>query len=394
MVGSQGSSQPKHRILLGLAVLALHLFVLANALTNSWEGTFGWFHVPIMVPSYADLRTMTAAVDAVGLGLDPLVSNPTDPWGRPMNYPRLWLALGWLMKSGQGVVVAGTIIALLFSVTCAILIAGQNSTRSSLAIAAVALSGASWLGLERANCDLVVFALVALASVNVLRPASLVIAISCALKIFPVPALLFAYLRERSRIAAVAVLFVAVYFAATYQDIVLMRKSMEASALISFGLKSTLLLAEYPGVSIAPVHIYLAFAAISGLAIGLGLALPLQDRIDPQLAFQFTIGAGIFLFSFVVASNWDYRLIFSILVIPFVLRRGLDNIQLSLGWVTVLAIFLSSNYLYLSDCWREAGVVVNVLAKALLFALVLFEFVRLLGWAVRQDPFSRGPGLA
>jgi hypothetical protein len=41
-------------------------------------------------PCFADLRVITSGLDCIRKGQDPLISNPCDPWGRQMNYPRIW----------------------------------------------------------------------------------------------------------------------------------------------------------------------------------------------------------------------------------------------------------------------------------------------------------------
>src|SRR5262245_12606830 len=45
---------------------------------------------------FFDARNLTAAWECQRLGYDPLYESPCDPWGRPVNYPRVWLLLGVL----------------------------------------------------------------------------------------------------------------------------------------------------------------------------------------------------------------------------------------------------------------------------------------------------------
>src|ERR687892_1044090 len=57
-----------------------------------------WPHlgVPVGPSLFFDGRNVAAAAECRDLGFNPLVHNPCDPWGRPMVYPRVWLALRWL----------------------------------------------------------------------------------------------------------------------------------------------------------------------------------------------------------------------------------------------------------------------------------------------------------
>ena len=72
----------------GVALLMLLLFLLLG-----YEQTWRLWNILVMSPPFADLRVITHGADSIARGLDPLVSNPGDPWGRPLNYPRIWQSL-------------------------------------------------------------------------------------------------------------------------------------------------------------------------------------------------------------------------------------------------------------------------------------------------------------
>ena len=72
-----------------LAFAALAGWLLIGGRT----ATLNAIGVPTMELPFADVRTVTGASIALAQGLDPLVSNPGDPWLRPLNYPRIWLVL-------------------------------------------------------------------------------------------------------------------------------------------------------------------------------------------------------------------------------------------------------------------------------------------------------------
>ena len=73
------------------------LFAFLLILVITMIATFGYekiltmiWNIPTMNPVFADIRTITGVNATLSQGLDPLVSNPGDPWGRTMNYPRIW----------------------------------------------------------------------------------------------------------------------------------------------------------------------------------------------------------------------------------------------------------------------------------------------------------------
>ena len=77
---------------------ALAVYFLVVAIPRMFWGIDVWprLGVPSGPSLFFDTRNLTAALECRRLGFDPLVESPCDPWGRPLNYPRVWLALRWL----------------------------------------------------------------------------------------------------------------------------------------------------------------------------------------------------------------------------------------------------------------------------------------------------------
>jgi hypothetical protein len=55
--------------------------------------TWTLLQVPAMYPPFADLRTVQGALTSIARGFDPQITNPGDPWSRPMNYPMVWIKI-------------------------------------------------------------------------------------------------------------------------------------------------------------------------------------------------------------------------------------------------------------------------------------------------------------
>jgi hypothetical protein len=100
---------------------------------------------------------------------------------------------------------------------------------------------------------------------------------------------------------------------------------------------------------------------------------------------MFAVGASVYLLTFVLSSNFDYRLVFLILCVPYVLRIGEAWLRVSLLGLIAVA----SNYGLLVARLDVLGYVLVTLAKALLLVLltaILLEEIR--------HGLSRGPGAA
>ena len=74
---------------IGLGISIIGMLFLYYGYENTWK----LWGIPTMYPYFADLRTITGGAESWALGYDPLVNNPGDPWGRLMNYPRVWQML-------------------------------------------------------------------------------------------------------------------------------------------------------------------------------------------------------------------------------------------------------------------------------------------------------------
>jgi hypothetical protein len=79
------------------------------------------------------------------------------------------------------------------------------------------------------------------------------------------------------------------------------------------------------------------------------------------------VGASIYVGTFFFASNWDYRLIFLNLCLPFISKIKMGNLKNLL----FVLIFLACNQLLLHFLLGAGGVVINTLMKSLCFVLCL-----------------------
>ena len=305
--------------LLALALMAVHGLVVVAAM-GDWNQLFAKLYVQALTPSFADLRTIPAAAASAAAGMDPLVQNPLEPWGRPMNYPRVWVAVGKFIGPDRGVVCLGVFFAAVFSAACGWIVATQKTLAGAVAVFLVAVSASTWLAIERGNNDLLVFGCVALALYLPWRWRGVFLGLAAVLKIFPLAVVFAKSLWQRSGVNLAIAAMVLVYLVVTFGDIQKIRANTEVSGIQSFGVPSVVLLLAGPGGRRPPAVIYGVFAGAALLAVVAGLLLPLAGRPAAFEEESLLIAGAIFLFCFVGLSNWDYRLIFVIFLIPYFLR--------------------------------------------------------------------------
>ncbi|MDI1319274.1 MAG: hypothetical protein PSW75_03645 [bacterium] len=143
---------------------------------------------------FLDSYAVLASNDAVRAGLSPDADNPLDPLLRSHKYSDWWLGLRWLGLTRAENFFVGLAWVGAFAVTAWQTLKPRNFRETALA-AALLLSPPVLLGVNRANNDLVIFVLLALAGVAAagttwMRQALAwgALALATALKFYPVTA--------------------------------------------------------------------------------------------------------------------------------------------------------------------------------------------------------------
>lgn len=359
-------------------------YAITGNLRSAWRGV----GVASMAPAFADLRSVTHAIDCVEQGRDPYVDWGCDPWVRPYNLPPVWLAFGKLGIDSTWTNILGFALILSVFVAFGLMLATRTWLTAILAFLAM-LSPAVLLGMERGNVDLALFTLLVFGVYlgSRLRPLvqvplmGVLIASLTVLKAFPVAAVLaLARTRRGWAIAVVlAIASVAAFVLAADTRLPQILANTPQTFNLSFG-SGTLFFraADMLGV---PYERLFPFRLVGSLlAAGLGLAiffLVLFGRLDrviealPRVKLGHAADdlgiacAAMFCFVFLLGSSWIYRLIFLLGVLPLALRaydESLDRKDAILPAMIVTFLWVSRVPLF----WPLA----EVLNWALFAALV------------------------
>jgi hypothetical protein len=322
-------------------------------------------------------------------GLDFFGQNCSD-WGQdlnnypsePYNYPGSWARILALFRvTEEQTVSIGLVLIALFAIAYGLLTylfrINNISNSSIIIIFLTSFSPATFLAIERANIDLFVFFIVVVAiyfkSVNKNLITAYLIAIASILKIYPLGALLIFFIELPKRIKP---LFVSIF-------IVLI-------GLMSYVSEFKYIYARTPtthpysyGVSVIPLLISnkleIEISAFSSRIVGIALVLflillvigikkvviPIRYKIDWQNTIKkvyedqitlslMVMGTGVFAFSYMLGSNWEYRIIFLNITIIGLLRASYfpKNIQVTLISLCLIVVFNSvrnDGYQYVSD---------------------------------------------
>lgn len=345
-----------------------------------WAPTWYALNVPAMLPHFADMRTVQGALDTVTLGLNPQVENPGDPWGREMNYPKIWLYIADainLQNERSFTVFTGSFI-FAYLICCALIL----TRAASVLILALIFSGASLLAIERGNSDLLIFSLLFIAANVPAFVGAIMICLATALKIFPF--LAAAALLHARPVFIGLVLANCIIFYVLWSELAAIQAGTPVSGRLSYGSASiAVLLTEKTGFQ---VHHVLISVLLALPATGLFVLAPdgpvqvsQNEAQKPRRLFM--AGAAIYCGTFVLASNWDYRLIFLILCVPYIVLMRSTLVRWSFG----AAMLLASNQIFLMTFNETYGLYLNILAKSLLFV----GLVSALLFAIRTQILER-----
>ena len=330
----------------------------ASFLSFGYDRTWGFWNIPTMTPHFADLRTITHGAETYRSGLDPMLENTEDPWQRPLNYPRIWqiLFLSGLNRS-HTTILGIIVIGLFFLGICLSLY--QAGTAAILLTMLAVISPATMLGIERANSDLLIFFILA-TGIFASNRSQMILAASIfgatVFKLYPAVAI-FSLINEKKsdfkKFFLGTATLIAIYFLYISADIAIISKNTPAGTHLSYGFNVFWMEFFKINYQLGSVTRLLSHVFLLGILLQTikKTTANNDNRLDNTTLTSFRAGASIYIGTFLIGNNWDYRLIFLILTIPFLAglfqQSGRQNKFLSS--ITLFSIFLSMWSLLLND---------------------------------------------
>ncbi len=335
---SRGRFQIDGRIVV-LAVLCLYLSSVAIGGVAQWRR----LHEPAETLTFLDMRSLTSAWVCARRGLDPLPANACDPHGRPANYPRVWLALRVFGLDESATFTLGLVNAAAFFLAVLWLF-GRLTLYEGVVMAAALCSPAVMFGIERGNVDLSVYAIlaVALGLFRRLRPRTrlvshLLFLLAAILKLFP--AFAFSVLvRQRGRwllVGGGVICIFALDVAITWHDIQTIHRVLPQRIPLSYGVG---VLGDGVAHEILRAgwltrfrehsldHLFSAGFLLLGAVLATVLArfmrMPSAEGRWSLRTDAFIAGASIYVCSFALLHNFDYRLACLVFTLPELMDRS------------------------------------------------------------------------
>jgi hypothetical protein len=311
---------------------------------------------PSMGVRFPDLRNLTAAWDCTRRGIAVLPVNPCDFDNRPANYPRLWL-LPYHLGLGQGdTFTLGLLVGGVFLAAAVAVLPGRARWWETAIYAFALCSAASMLGVERGNVDLLLFALVVVAVLvsrrgllGLVVADALVLSAAC-LKLFPIFAIGFTIPRRSRRAlvsAGIVIACFALYLLAIRHQLAEIRAALPQDDYFSYGIRrvskwisaavegSSAKAASLPSWDI--VLLVTIGAGAWGVARRARRSLPTPtDAAGWRDLDLFWAGACVYVGTYAIARNYDYRLVFCLLTVPQLCRWSADGSRIA--WLAIAAL--------------------------------------------------------
>ena len=351
----------------GLAAATVLMFALGHML--GWDATWRAFGVTPLQPPFYDMHIINDYAACAAKGVDayaPQACNKAN-----YNIPPAWLWLGRLGidASTSNWLAAGIIVAAM--IVMMLLFRGRSRFHGWIAMSAI-ISPSVMMGFERANLDLLILALVGSAAL-IYREQSAgracgaiaILGVGVALKLFPMfCAALLARFSRRTFLFACAILVVSlIYLGAIAESVLLIRRNVPTTFILSYGYKAVFLGLDHmrAEAGIAPMRLADTWtpAVVAALVIMCAFVVALNAYlkrsefclVDVNAAgTAFLFGAGIYCGTYMLGTNFIYRLMFLLLCLPqlqdWLVQRGSGRkatAELGLFGIVLGVLWLNGN---------------------------------------------------
>jgi hypothetical protein len=360
-------------LLISASVLMWLLILILFRSMGYWE-TWHLWKVPTWNVTFMDFRLIPGSAESFVHGFEPTIKNPYDPTHRIFNYPFFWRLFFYSgITEADTVWISISMIVLFF--TACFLFPEKLTIAGAVGMLFVLFSPASMLLYERGNVDLFVFfvcAMIVLAESYSAYLATALILFAAIMKLFPILGLTVLLKEPKKKflwLSVLSVLVLVVYMVVTWDSVkVSWNYTMRGDGL-SYG--TNVFVDRYAGAITLAFSHWLAperakwllqngprFVALGILLFIFVLALLDRSQIgtltERNLA-AFRMGASIYVGTFLLGNNWDYRLAFLVILVPQLvewMRSPQKNYRLA-AWMSLVLVLLSCWHLWIVEIPME-----------------------------------------
>jgi hypothetical protein len=362
------------------------LSILISVLFIGWTSTWSSLGVLTIWPPFADMRSVQGSLTSLELGLNPQIDNQGALSKTVMNYPLVWSWIAEILNlQNETNYLILILIWIIFFIFCCHSLLRMSP---SLFLLLLCFSGSALLVVERGNNDLIVFVLLFLAARSNAIFSTIFLTVATLLKIYPL-LIIPAFLRNFKTFIAMIVGAVLILLL-LWSELSSIRSGTPVSAVLSYGSISIVASVQkfislvYGSQSIpVPAQKYILFSStiLSLTFLATSLVIFMKQKTRKLLATTsltteeeklFLVGSCVYIGTFILSSNWDYRLIFLLFCVPLVLKLEYKIFR----YFICVTLLIATNQILMYSLLSELGMALNILSKILL--LVVFCSITLM----------------
>ncbi len=335
--------------------------VYSEVFLNSYSILAKYF-LTFPIPYFVDLKILLSGIDAYRDGANPYNTHIGLGY---FNYPIVWTILSvFPFITVSNYLFIAFFITILFFVSIYFFMQKINLIES-LIYTAILISPAAMLGIDRGNCDFVIFIILILSFNKNIIKFSILLLITSFLKLFPIGAIfaILAFKNEKKKrkyfIFSMVVFLFLGYCVAMYKNIEMVsNQTPRPWDLGSYGLGAVpsylvqLTNNPYLLTKNQIFTCYIIFLILSFILFYFWLKPQFSNfKINfNTLGISYLIGAGIFLITCIIGYNYHYRISFLIFTLPLTLHyfKKSNKISFWLIFLTIICTWQSLPELILS----------------------------------------------
>jgi hypothetical protein len=322
-------------IVVGLGILVATVAIIALDRMVGWDQTWRAFGVTPLQPPFFDMHVINDYAACAWKGTDPYAPQACNV--DSFNIPPTWLWLGLLGVDGSDSVWLSAVVITAAVIVMVLLLRGRPWYHGVIALGAV-ISPSVMMGVERGNLDLLILVLVGSVALiyeenRVGRQcgATALLGLAIILKLFPMFCVSLAARFSRRTFVFTCVLAALslIYLDLAMQYIFLIRRNVPKTFILSYGYKVIFLGVDHlrSEAELSPLGLadtWLPPAAAAGVVI-CAAAVAIESfrsrrevcLVDISVAgTAFLFGAGIYCGTYLLGTNFIYRLMFLLLCVP------------------------------------------------------------------------------
>lgn len=333
--------------------------------------------VPALKNEFSDMSLVATWCDWVGDGGNPFLEPPIDKEGRTlrMNYPPIFLSLRWIGFSVHNFMAHAIFWCVVFYFSLAFF-ARPACVYDLLVWIGIACSPAIVFAVERANFDLVVFVLLAIATFfygHRLTTVTFILSASF-LNFYPLAGMgaVLGYGRRWWVPFFAGVAFFGAYLYSIRGFLPFIFGSLDGNVSCAFGSGVVPAVMGRPDLQLVFQLFFLGLGFLVGI---LGVYLGrLQSGIEARASFAARLGLPIFLVLFLSGAQFDYKMVFLVFVVPasLYLMKNQSALFKIVGKIWLICYFIYIYWMFFSGeaCLRNFLIKQGV--ASLLFLLSCF----------------------